>query len=66
MANKFSKKFQNTVQKTANLHILRESKTPTILLELGFINNPSERNYLASEKGQTETAEKILSFINEN
>lgn len=66
LASKFSEKFQNTVQKTANLHILRESKTPTILLELGFINNPNERSYLASEKGQTETAEKILSFINEN
>ncbi|TDX82797.1 N-acetylmuramoyl-L-alanine amidase family protein [Epilithonimonas xixisoli] len=66
LASKFSEKFQNTVQKTANLHILRESKTPTILLDLGFINNPNERSYLASEKGQTETAEKILSFINEN
>lgn len=66
LATKFSEKFQGSKIRTANLHILRESKTPTILLELGFINNPNERNYLSSEKGQSETAEKILSFINEN
>lgn len=66
LANKFSEKFQDSKMKTANLHILRESKTPTVLLELGFINNPDERDYLASEKGQTETAEKILSVINEH
>lgn len=66
LATKFSEKFQDAKIKSANLYILRESKTPTILLELGFMNNPNERNYLASEKGQSETAEKILSFINEN
>ncbi|MFC4165462.1 N-acetylmuramoyl-L-alanine amidase [Epilithonimonas zeae] len=66
LATKFSEKFQNSKIRTGNLHILRESKTPTILLELGFMNNPNERNYLASEKGQTETAEKILKFIDEN
>lgn len=66
LATKFSETFVDTKIKSANLHILRESKTPAILLELGFINNPDERNYLASEKGQTETAEKILKFIGEN
>ena len=66
LATKFSEKFQDSKIRTGNLHILRESKTPAILLELGFMNNPDERNYLASEKGQTETAEKILKFIDEN
>lgn len=66
LANKFSEKFQATKIRTGNLHILRESKVPTILLELGFMNNPEEREYLGSEKGQTETAEKILKFIDEN
>ena len=66
LATKFSEKFQATKIRTGNLHILRESKVPTILLELGFMNNPEEREYLASEKGQTETAEKILKFIDEN
>ncbi|SEP69096.1 N-acetylmuramoyl-L-alanine amidase family protein [Epilithonimonas lactis] len=66
LANKFSEKFQATKIRTGNLHILRESKVPTILLELGFMNNPQEREYLGSEKGQTETAEKILKFIDEN
>jgi len=66
LATKFSEKFQDSKIRTGNLHILRESKTPTILLELGFMNNQNERNYLASEKGQSETAEKLLNFINEN
>lgn len=66
LATKFSEKFQDSKIRTGNLYILRESKTPAILLELGFMNNPNERNYLASEKGQTETAEKILSVISEN
>ena len=66
LATKFSEKFQATKIRTGNLHMLRESKVPTILLELGFMNNPQEREYLGSEKGQTETAEKILKFIDEN
>lgn len=66
LAAKFSEEFQNSKIRTGNLHILRESKTPTILLELGFMNNPEERNFLASEKGQSETAEKLLKFIVEN
>jgi len=66
LATRFSEKFQDSKIRTGNLYILRESKTPAILLELGFMNNENERNYLASEKGQTETAEKILSVISEN
>lgn len=66
LAAKFSEEFQNSKIRSGNLHILRESKTPTILLELGFLNNPEERNFLASEKGQSETAEKLLKFIVEN
>ncbi len=66
LATKFSEKFQDSKIRTGNLYILRESKTPAILVELGFMNNENERNYLASEKGQTETAEKILSVISEN
>lgn len=66
LATKFSESFQDAKIRAGNLHILRESKLPTILLELGFMNNPDERNYLASEKGQSETAEKILKFIDEN
>ncbi len=66
LASKFYEKFQDLKIKTENLYILRESKTPAILLELGFMNNPNERNYLASEKGQSEIAEKILRIISEN
>lgn len=66
LASRYAEKFPNTKIINRNLHILRESNVPAILLELGFMNNPVERNYLRTEKGQNETAGKILSFINEN
>ncbi|SMP32139.1 N-acetylmuramoyl-L-alanine amidase family protein [Chryseobacterium profundimaris] len=48
-----------------NLHILRESKAPAVLVELGFINNTKDREYLVSEKGQQETAQKFYDIFNE-
>lgn len=66
IADKLASKFDNCPVKTAKLHMLRMSDNPAVLLELGFVNNPQEREYLASEKGQIEMAEKILSVINEN
>jgi len=48
-----------------DLHILRESKAPTILMELGFINNRKDREYLTSEKGQQEIAQKFVKTFNE-
>jgi len=31
----------------------------SVLIETGFLTNPEEENYLASEKGQKEVAEGI-------
>lgn len=65
-ADKLASKFNNCPVKTMNLHMLRVPENPSVLLELGFANNKNERDYLESENGQTETAEKILSVINED
>ncbi|KFC18892.1 N-acetylmuramoyl-L-alanine amidase [Chryseobacterium sp. FH1] len=66
IADKLALKFDNCPVKTAKLHMLRMSDNPAVMLELGFVNNPHEREYIGSEKGQIEMAEKILSVINEH
>ncbi len=66
LAQQISQKFNPCeVLGEKNLHILRESKAPAVLVELGFINNTKDREYLASEKGQKETAQKFYDIFNE-
>ncbi|WP_312323644.1 N-acetylmuramoyl-L-alanine amidase [Soonwooa sp.] len=65
IASQLATSFDNCLTKHLNLHILRESTSPALLLELGFISNEDDRNYYSSEKGQTETAEKILKFVSQ-
>lgn len=66
LAEKLQKKLGDCPIKEENLYILRESKSPALVLELGFINNNKDKAYMNSEKGQREIAEKIADFINEN
>lgn len=49
--------------KQENLHILRRSSMPSILIETGFVNNYEDATYLNSERGQQETAENIYKAI---
>lgn len=49
--------------KQENLHILRRSAMPSILIETGFVNNYEDAAYLSSERGQQETAENIYKAI---
>ena len=49
--------------KQENLHILRRSSMPSILIETGFVNNYEDALFLSSEKGQQETAENIYKAI---
>ena len=49
--------------KFAPLTILKKSECPTLVLELGFLSNEKDRNYVNSEKGQTELARTILNFV---
>ncbi|GAA5086804.1 N-acetylmuramoyl-L-alanine amidase [Chryseobacterium ginsengisoli] len=65
LADKISKKFNVQKIEEKNLHILRESKAPTVLVELGFINNTKDREYMTSEKGQKEIAQKFVEVFNE-
>lgn len=67
LAEKIMQKFtSSTVKGETNLHILRESKSPTVLVELGFINNTQDRTYMTSTEGQREIAQKFIEVINEN
>lgn len=43
----------------AGFLVLRESGMPSILIELGFINNPNEAKYLNSEEGQKAMGKSI-------
>lgn len=65
LAEKIYKKFNAHKIEEKNLHILRETKAPAVLVELGFINNSENRNYITSEKGQKEIAQKFVDVINE-
>ncbi|MCE3077122.1 N-acetylmuramoyl-L-alanine amidase family protein [Chryseobacterium gwangjuense] len=49
--------------KQENLHILRRSAMPSILIETGFVNNYDDAAFLNSEQGQQETAENIYKAI---
>lgn len=49
--------------KQENLHILRRSAMPSILIETGFVNNYDDAAFLNSEQGQQQTAENIYKAI---
>lgn len=40
--------------------LLKESNCPAVILEVGFLSNEADRDYVTSEKGQNEIAKKIL------
>lgn len=47
----------------AGFLVLRESGMPSVLIELGFINNPAEAKYLTSSLGQRSMASAIYSAL---
>ncbi len=56
------KRFNRGVKEQVYL-VLRGCAMPAILVELGFISNKNEADYLKSEKGQNELAESIANAI---
>ncbi|WP_160136314.1 N-acetylmuramoyl-L-alanine amidase [Chryseobacterium sp. c4a] len=66
LAGKIYKKFKVRKIEERNFHILRETKAPAVLVELGFINNSSDRAYITSENGQQEIAKKFVEIFNGN
>ncbi|MDQ0782975.1 N-acetylmuramoyl-L-alanine amidase [Chryseobacterium sp. W4I1] len=65
LAEKISKKFDVHKIEERNLHMLRETKAPAVLVELGFMNNTKDRDYVTSEQGQKEIAQKFTEIIRE-
>lgn len=66
LAEKIAEKFNPCpILGERNLHILKDSKAPAILVELGFMNSTKDRNYLTSEIGQKEIARKITEVFKE-
>ena len=51
--------------KTAPFWILKNSNSPSIVVELGYISNEYDRKFISSEKGQTEIAKRIYEFMKE-
>jgi len=49
--------------KNANLYVLNNANCPAMLLEMGYMTNDFDRNYISSEAGQNEIAEKIMAFL---
>ena len=52
------------VQKEA-FYVLKESKVPAVLLELGFLSNPEEESIMFTEQFQDSVAEAIVAGIEE-
>ncbi|MCW3170049.1 N-acetylmuramoyl-L-alanine amidase [Chryseobacterium sp. 09-1422] len=65
LADRISKKLGTCNIEEKNLHILRASNAPAVLVELGYLNNTEDRKYLTSEKGQKEVAQKFIEIIAE-
>ena len=69
----FSKIAQNEMVNTAgrinkgiqqaNFAVLRLTYMPSVLLEIGFISNPSDEQYLLSKEGQNTIARSIYNAI---
>ncbi len=65
LINSFSSSFplENRGLKTAQFLVLKKSEVPSILIELGYLSNEFDRNYLTDDQNQNEIAKKILEFI---
>lgn len=69
IASMIEDQFRNRAQrrsrgvKQAGFMALWHASTPAVLVELGFLSNPTEANYLASEYGQTILASAIFRAV---
>lgn len=55
----------NRGTKSGNLMVLWKTTMPSILTEIGFISNPTERAFMNSEKGQNTIARSLFDAIAE-
>ena len=52
---------RNTTE--APFYLLKNANCPIMTLEIGFLSNEKDRNYITSTKGQNEIASKILESV---
>lgn len=55
--------FNKSEVKKADFYLLKNVEAPMTFLELGYLSNQKDREYITSEKGQIEIAESILRTI---
>lgn len=51
------------IKSDSELVVLSKNDTPSILVELGFLSNPSDEKFLNSNSGQTQCAEALFTAI---
>jgi N-acetylmuramoyl-L-alanine amidase len=51
--------------KTAPFWILKNSEVPAMTIEMGFLSNKNDREYITSEDGQNQIAQTILDFASD-
>jgi len=56
-------KYKDVKIGNANFKILSESEYPAILIELGFMTNANDLNYIRSEKGQGEIVNALITSL---
>lgn len=54
---------QRVAQANANYYLLTRTPTPTVIVECGFLSNPTEADLLATEEYQTKVAEAVFMGI---
>ncbi|MDR9746724.1 N-acetylmuramoyl-L-alanine amidase family protein [Paenibacillus taichungensis] len=55
--------FKDRGVKTASLHVTRETTMPAVLIELGFLSNPSDEAMMLTEDYQNKCAQAIVDGI---
>ena len=55
-----SERRENRGVRQAGFLVLRKTSMPSVLIEVGFISNREEENYMATEKGQMQLAKAIF------
>ena len=65
LINSFEKTYplKNLGLKSAPYMFLKNSNVPTIMIELGYLSNEFDRNYITQNENQNEIAKMILDFI---
>jgi N-acetylmuramoyl-L-alanine amidase len=59
----YAKRLDRSV-KQAGFLVLRQTTMPSVLVEVGFISNPKERNYLLSENGRSALSTSMMIAFN--